>query len=167
MVMFSQAFSIFATVGVAARLDGDAVVAYAHETVGDAHVAAGGGIDTVGIGPFGIFIGVFYRDAVYHHIVAECRVDGPEGRVDEFYVLDENIGTFEELYKRRTEHAAFQSPFVIVRYFQAFVGLFPHTLQFVFLVVGQCAAILFDDFLYTVFPFPPFEARYRRRYRGR
>ena len=151
-------FAIFAAVGITSRFDGDAVVTHTDKAVGDTHVAARGGIDAVGIGPFRILVGILDGHAVYHDIVAEGRVDGPKRRIDDFYVLDENVGTFKKLYEGRAEHATFERPFVIIRDFQVCVGLFPHALQFALLAIGKFPAIVLDYFLDIIFPRPPFKS---------
>ena len=100
-------FPVFASVGISTRFDGDAIISYTDETIWDAYIAAGGGIDAIGVGTFGIFIRVFNGNTVNYDIIAKCRIDGPKWRVDDFYVFDENVGTLKKLNKRRAEHTTF------------------------------------------------------------
>lgn len=114
----------FAAVGVASAFNGNAVVAHADVAVRDVHVAARFGVDTVGVGRFG----VDDRHPVDCDVVAKLGVDGPERRVGEFDTADAYVFRFVCLEEGRAEKTALESVFVIIGHFDVWVCLYPHLL---------------------------------------
>src|SRR5947209_13297737 len=89
------------TVVVAARLDGDAVVARVEDAVGDKHVAGGFRVAAVVVRPVAADLYAAHGDVRGAH-----GVNLPHRRVDDPHALDEHVSTAVRLYKVWPEEVA-------------------------------------------------------------
>jgi len=117
---------VASALGITTRLDGHAIIPYADVAVADVYVAAGAGIDAVGVGGRRVIDG----DAGHGHIIAEFGIDGPERGVHKGHTFNADMLAPVSLKKGRPEKSLGQRtfPIRIVFYHQFGVGLIPEGL---------------------------------------